>query len=61
MSHLLILNHVMCLIVYGFDFQIMAPSKDWMTAPRLSIEYLEGVESFFEFIKANKQRLGDDN
>ena len=38
--------------------QIMAPNKDWMMARRLCIEYLEGIESFFEFIIANKQRLG---
>ena len=36
----------------------MAPSKEWMTAPRLSDEYLKGIESFFEFVRANKHKLG---
>ena len=36
----------------------MAPSKEWMTTPRLSDEYLEGIESFFEFVRANKHKLG---
>ncbi|XXG47109.1 hypothetical protein AAC387_Pa02g1808 [Persea americana] len=36
----------------------MSQGKEWMTAPRVSIEYLNGVESFIEFIRANKHKLG---
>ncbi|XXG46353.1 hypothetical protein AAC387_Pa02g1219 [Persea americana] len=39
----------------------MAPSKEWMTAPRLSNEYLEGIESFFDFVGAKKHKLGGDD
>ena len=39
----------------------MSPSKARMIAPRHSIEYIEGVESFFAFIKANKEKLGVDD
>jgi hypothetical protein len=35
-------------------FQNMASNKEWMIAPRLSIEYLQGVEEFLEFLRANK-------
>ena len=39
----------------------MSLNKEWMKAPRNSFEYLEGVESFIEFIRANKDELGDDD
>ena len=42
-------------------FQNMSLNKEWMKAPRNSIESLEGIESFFNFIKANKEELGDDD
>lgn len=41
----------------GIIFQNMS----WMKAPRNFIEYLEGIESFFDFIKVNKEELGDDD
>ena len=37
------------------------PSKEWMTAPRLSKEYLEGVELFFRYVRANTHKLGGDD
>eukprot|EP00268_Persea_americana_P060442 TRINITY_DN7532_c0_g1_i6.p1 TRINITY_DN7532_c0_g1~~TRINITY_DN7532_c0_g1_i6.p1 ORF type:complete len:110 (-),score=10.57 TRINITY_DN7532_c0_g1_i6:197-526(-) len=39
----------------------MSLNKEWMKALRNSFEYLEGVESFIEFIRANKDELGDDD
>ena len=42
-------------------FQNMSLNKEWMKALRNSFEYLEGVESFIEFIRANKDELGDDD
>eukprot|EP00268_Persea_americana_P042645 TRINITY_DN4269_c1_g1_i3.p1 TRINITY_DN4269_c1_g1~~TRINITY_DN4269_c1_g1_i3.p1 ORF type:complete len:178 (-),score=24.01 TRINITY_DN4269_c1_g1_i3:633-1166(-) len=42
-------------------FQNMASNKEWMTAPRLSTEYLQGVEEFLEFLRVNKENLGGDD
>ena len=39
----------------------MSQSKARMMAPRHSIEYKEGVKSFFAFIEANKEKLGGDD
>ena len=36
-------------------------NKEWMMAPRLSNEYLKGVEDFLEFLRANRQKLGGDD
>lgn len=32
-----------------------------MTVPRPSVEYLEGIESFFQFIRDNTHKLGVDD
>ena len=29
------------------------PKKDWMIAPKISMEYLQGVESFLTYVRAN--------
>lgn len=42
-------------------FRMEPPSKEWMTAPRLSKEYLEGVELFFRYVRANTHKLGGDD
>ena len=39
----------------------MDMNKEWMMAPRLSNEYLKGVEDFLEFLRANRQKLGGDD
>ena len=36
-------------------------NKEWMMAPKLSNEYLKGVEDFLEFLRANRQKLGGDD
>ncbi|RWR77220.1 hypothetical protein CKAN_00569900 [Cinnamomum micranthum f. kanehirae] len=65
----LVCNLLFCLLslqpfvsfLLGQTSQKMSQSKAWMMAPRHSIEYIEGVKSFFAFIEANKEKLGGDD